>query len=408
MPHPKSAKVALLALVSTTEPLLTGCGGSDGGATLAPVPPLPASSPPPLPGGRARARVFLSGHSLLDKPIPEHLAQIARSRGDDYAYEEQNLFGTTIGARTRGASPTGWEGYRIGRNREGEKMDVIAELRAPRRLPAAGERYDTLVITERHDILWTIQAESTVPLLRHFHDRLIEGNPQGETLFVHVWLSIDKDAPAGWVDYEKKALTAWECAAAKVNLALAQEGRPDRVHPLPAATALVELVERALAGQVRGLPRGSQREQLNAIFEDNVHPTNLGAYYVAAVLYAAVFRKSPEGAAAPPGIAAETAADLQRIAWRHISAYQARGAGAAPSMEHCRTVIARDVCPGFWRIVSHGEAAGKFAGGLRARFNASRKSRTCRAMFEDAGSDGHPFRWPDPKMEKLPPPPATQ
>src|SRR4029453_6786222 len=94
--------------------------------------------PPPRPPPPARR-----------KPTPEPLALIARSRGDDYAYEEQNQFGTTIAARTRGGNATGWDGYRIGRNRQGEKMDVVAELRAPTRLPAAGERYDTLVITER-------------------------------------------------------------------------------------------------------------------------------------------------------------------------------------------------------------------------------------------------------------------
>ena len=49
-----------------------------------------------------------------------------------------------------------WPGYRTGKNKTGQDMDVIAELLAPQTL-GPGEQYDTLVITERHDILDTIR-----------------------------------------------------------------------------------------------------------------------------------------------------------------------------------------------------------------------------------------------------------
>jgi len=46
--------------------------------------------------------------------------------------------------------PKGFPGYSTGRNRAGSDLNVVEELRHPRALPPA-DRYDTLVITERHD-----------------------------------------------------------------------------------------------------------------------------------------------------------------------------------------------------------------------------------------------------------------
>jgi hypothetical protein len=326
--------------------LVLGC------ARRSPPPTCPESTPnsPPLAdswGPRPRARVFLSGHSLLDSPLPELVAELAASQHADYGYEYQMLFGSPIRARSKGEREApGYPGYRTGRNRSGENLDVVAELRDPKRLGTPGDHYDTLIITERHDVAYVLWLEDTTTYLRHFHDRFIDGNPQGRTFLYHPWLDLDKAAPQTWIEHEKKAIAAWECVASKVNQGLAAEKRTDRVNTLPAGLALVELVEAVLAGKVPGLT-GAPEAQLGLIFRDDVHLTRLGNVFMADVLYAAIFGRPPEGA--PEGVAPETATAFQRIAWQAVSGYYARPPRQR-TMEDCRCLMTSTVCPSFFKL----------------------------------------------------------
>lgn len=335
---------------------------------------------------RSYARVFVSGHSLTDNPLVDHMQLIADSLARDFDYNQQIGIGSPIRVRTLGDSwdNTDWPGYRDGKNKNGDDMDIIAELLSPQTL-GPGEQYDTLVITERHDVLGTIQWEDTSGLLRHYHDRLIAGNPDGETLLYHSWLDVDKDAPQPWIDHEKAALAAWECVASKVNHTLEADGRSDRVRTLPVGAALVELVERALADEVAGITGGTH-EKLDRLFNDNVHLTPTGVYFAALVTHAAVYRDSPVGAAAPPQVDPATAADLQQIAWDFVRGYyEADGVGVR-TMAACREVVADEVCGTFWTLL---DQPGNIGG--------------CQSFFgSDAGDN--PFRWPDPNLVLWPDP----
>jgi hypothetical protein len=352
-----------------------GVGGAGGGGG-------------PITGERTRARVFFSGHSLLDSPMPEFVGEIAASLGTDLKFNYQIVIGSPIRIRTKGdnVDAPGWPGYSGGKNRgDTSGMNVITELKTPRTL-GAGERYDTLLLTERHDILDTIVWEDTVGFARHYHDRLIDGNPQGTTLLYQTWLDVDKSAPANWIDHEKKSLIAWECVASKVNLTLAAANRADRMITIPGGAALVDLVERVIANQVRGFA-GATPAKLNLIFADNVHLTPLGAYYMAAVHYSAIFRRSPVGAKLPPGVAAETGADLQRIAWDYVRAYYAGPKRWERSMEECRSMIAQTVCASY-----------------RTLLKEPQKIAECSSTFSSATNAGNPFRWPDPQLKVWPAP----
>jgi hypothetical protein len=333
----------------------------------------------------SRARIFFSGHSLLDNPMPDYVDSIARSRGKDIHWNQQNIIGSPIRVRTWGNE--NWEGYSQGKNRAGSNMNVVQELLSPRTM-GEGDVYDTLLITERHDLLGTIEWENTIGYLRHYHDRLIAGNPRGVTYFYHTWLDIDKANPAPWIDYEKNALVAWECVSSKVNLTLQAEGRTDRVVTLPGGAALVDLVERIVANQVPGIS-GTTSQKLDMIFSDNVHLTSLGTYYLAAVHHVSVFRDSPVGAAGPSGANAATVQALQTIAWNFVNAYYARPDSGTRTMADCRTRISRDVCPGFWALRGQ---SGNTSG--------------CQSYFSNAnpGPGGNPFVWPDPNWRPLPAP----
>ena len=88
---------------------------------------------------------------------------------------------------------------------------------------------------------------------------------------------------------------------------------------VPAGPALADLLGEVVGGRVPGVTRVDQ------LFNDNVHLTNLGNYYVALLHYAVVFRRSPVGltadglrpiADAAPRMSAETARHLQTHAAR--------------------------------------------------------------------------------------------
>ena len=96
-----------------------------------------------------------------------YLSHIVAAKGHDYGWEQQLAGGSPIRVRTRGNSydATTFDGYSIGLNRSGHSKNILRELEAPTSI-GASERYDTLVITERNDILATIHVEGTVPYLR--------------------------------------------------------------------------------------------------------------------------------------------------------------------------------------------------------------------------------------------------
>lgn len=272
---------------------------------------------------RSSARIFISGHSLTDRPLPDQLAAVADSLETPALWERQYIVGSSIRRRTRGETdaPSVWAGYREGYNRHGEGLDVVAELRRPSVHP--DRPYDVLLITEQHGLLGTLIWNDTVRHLRHYHERFIEGNPRGQTYFYESWISLDdKDRPERWIAYERAASPVWQCIATRINVSLQAEGRSDRIVSLPAGRALAELLARALQPPgVPGLSGPTARDAVDRLIKDDVHLTPLGSYYLALVSYAAIYERSPVGAWAPEGTDPALARALQTLAWDFVSGY---------------------------------------------------------------------------------------
>ncbi len=371
------------------------CGPVEISTDLARDVPGPALPP------RDGARIFVSGHSLTDEPMPGDLAEIARSLGTPAWVNQQIIPGSTLRMRTRGGPPEpgaeggdpGWRGYRQGRNREGQGMDVLAELQAPRTV--AGP-YEVLLVTERHDLGWSLLTQDTVPALRHFHERLHAANPLAQTYLFEPWSDLpDPRQPGAWIAYEREASPMWQCVASRVNASLQAEGRPDRIRSLPAAAALAELLARSLAPA--GLPGlGTRPEDTVALlFKDSVHPTRLGSYYIALVSYAVIYRRSPQGAWAPPGVSAEQAASLQAVAATFTEAAQQ----PLPTLAACRVRWEQRFCDTFWR---HWGARTSDALSWVRRYRHVRQCRQAvsreqpdNPLFFDPGAD-RAFWWPAP------------
>jgi hypothetical protein len=284
---------------------------------------------------------MISGHSLTDDPMGSYMASIAQSLSTPMSWNQQIVIGSPIRARTRGMNMADdtFSGYGSGKNLDGATgLNIAAEL--------AGQRYDALVVAERHDLVNVLMWEDTVRYSRHFHERLVTGNNRANTYLYHAWLDVtNKDDPSAWVAYERAAAPAWQCVAARVNQSLTGTGRADRMAYLPAGLALANLVEQATRGGVAGVSGGSTRQTMDRLFSDNVHLTPTGAYYMALVTYASVYRRSPEGAWAPSQVTAEQARSLQQVAWQSVAGHYS--SASTPSMSQCQAVMREQYCSAY-------------------------------------------------------------
>jgi hypothetical protein len=254
-----------------------------------------------LPVGAATTapqRLFYSGHSLLDEPLPRDVAMIAASLGTPLQHWERD---TPPGSSMR---------------------ERVAAGAWPR------EAVDTLIVTEQHTLIGNLVWNDSAGNLRRLHDRLIAANPRGRTWFYAPWLFLDdKTDPRRWIAYERAASPLWQCLATRINTSLAAEGRADRIEFLPAAALLAALVERVQQGGVAGLG-------MAALLRDDVHLTALGSYFMSLVVVATLFERSPAGAAVPEGIDANSARSLQGLAWELVQQERARRQTLPP--EQCR------------------------------------------------------------------------
>jgi hypothetical protein len=287
-------------------------------------------------------RVFYSGHSLSDG-VPEAMSEIAQSLHTQLDFEFQSVGYSLLRERTAGSHPSQpGSGYRSGKNREGEGLDVRQEL--------TRHRYDALVVTERHDLPEVAAEGQTATHLADFARHALTANAESELYFYHTWLPIDAAAPERWVAYERGIRQLWECVASRANRTL---GQP-RLQVLPGATALAALVEALHRGQVPGsqLSTRNPAERVGLLFRDSVHLSPLGTYFMGLVHYAALFARSPAGALSGPGIDAETAAFFQQLAARHVADYTRIAASAASrDMGACRSFAADQACALYHSLV---------------------------------------------------------
>lgn len=331
-------------------------------------------------------RAFYSGHSLSDG-VPEIVEQIARSLGHRLSFEVQSQGYSLLRQRTKGENPSApdWPGYRAGSNRRGGGLDVAEELQRPKRL-SPGDKYDVLVVTERHDLPNIAGKERTAYYLAEMAKHLLAGNPDAEVLLYHTWLHIDPNAPWPWIDYERAVSPMWECVASRANLDLPKRGDNPRVRVLPGGSALAELAAELWDGKVPGVTASSQGARVRLLFSDNVHMSDIGRYYIALVHYAVLFGRSPEGAVIPRPMSLEMGRYLQSLAWRFASSYGERANTAAGrDMATCRALMQEEVCP----------ASTAFRQGTRIPVVAALKRQLdaylCRRAYGDAQNPENPF-----------------
>ncbi|UPJ51698.1 hypothetical protein IVB30_10300 [Bradyrhizobium sp. 200] len=331
---------------------------------------------------RDRVRAFYSGHSLSEG-VPEVVEEIARSLGHRLDFEAQVLGYSLLRQRTKGevTSAAEWPGYRAGHNRKGAGLNVAEELRQP-------DKYDVLVVTERHDLPAIARKERTAFYLTDMTKHLLTGNPDAEVLLYHSWLNVDPDAPWPWIDYERAILPMWECIASRANLDLPARGDVPRVRVLPGGGALAEVAAALWDGKVPGVAANSPGERVRLLFSDNVHMSETGRYFIALAHYAVLFGRSPEGAAMPASLAPVTGRYMQTLAWQYAASYgQRANAAARRDMATCRTLMQSQVCPAYAAFQSKGVPV---LATIRRQFN----TYLCGREYADGHDAENPFASP--------------
>jgi hypothetical protein len=337
---------------------------------------------------RNEVRAFYSGHSLSEG-VPEVVEQIAHSLGHRLDFETQVLGYSLLRQRTKGevSSAVEWPGYRAGHNRKGAGLNVAEELRQPRRLEA-GDKYDVLVVTERHDLPAIAREERTALYLTEMARQLLTGNPDAEVLLYHTWLNLDPDAPWPWINYERAVSPMWECIASRANLDLPARGTAPRVRMLPGAGALAELVAALWEGKVPDVAGNIPGERVRLLFTDNVHMSEAGRYFIALVHYAVLFGRNPEGAAIPVSLAPGTGRYMQTLAWQFAASYgQRANAAVRRDMAACRDLMQKEICPAYAAFQTKGPPV---LATLMRKYNAYR----CARMYADASDPANPFASP--------------
>ncbi|MCA9606469.1 MAG: hypothetical protein KC619_12775 [Myxococcales bacterium] len=265
-----------------------------------PPPPGPAPTDP-----RDMAAVFFSGHSLINVNTPTFFAQLAESEGRGVSFQLQMGLGSPMSVRL--ACP------RSGQQADGGEItfDVQEELRRP-------GVYDTLIVTERHDIVDAMLGERSTAMARRFRDAFHAGNPAGQPFLFESWYTIDRADPEAFRARAARELVAWQCIASKVN---ETRGESPAMIVIPAGQMIAEVTGDIVAGRVPGMT------DLGQLFLDDVHLTPEGNYLVALLHYGVAFRRTPVGlthgglrplADPPPSISAELATYLQAVASRYV------------------------------------------------------------------------------------------
>ena len=185
MPMSASAVARTMALVLLASALAVCSGAaSQDTETTAPDPPPAPSSATPAPAVEPldAASVFFSGHSLINLNSPAFFAQLARRGGRTVSYQLQMGLGSPMSMRLAC--------QHSGQQADGRDIayDVLDELRRP-------DAYDTLILTERSDILGTILGERSTSMARRFRDAFRAGNPRGRPFLFESWSAIDRDDP---------------------------------------------------------------------------------------------------------------------------------------------------------------------------------------------------------------------
>ncbi len=284
-------------------------------------------APAALAQSRDKASVVLVGHSLINYDMPEYLGTIATSKGLSYAKALQVIIGSPLRLN-----------YDNCRRATAQYRDVPGSYSYSCDAIESGTGsgpYDAVLVTEANNTLaGHRQYNNTDEYVARYLELIRGRNPAGRTLLFTTWEALPTYG-ADWGSRQAADLAAYEEVARNAAQIAARRGTTGDVEIVPVNIALRDLLARIASGSIPGITRPDQ------IFMDDVHMTRAGNYFVACVVFAVLYGRSPEGATevVPSPYAGQPALvdlsggagrALQRLAWDVVSTYRTGGVAVRP------------------------------------------------------------------------------
>lgn len=260
--------------------------------------------------------VGLVGHSLINHTIPQMMELIARDKGRPIDAFEQIINGSPLSHN--------WKNHRNAEVSEDGDYGDLHEALATRK-PA----FAHVILTERVAIAECIQWEDTLGYLIKWRNRALQYEPDAQVYFYSTWVGFKEgeywtDIPddATWRQRTLADGKLFEATAAQAGVD-ARSAKGKAIRLVPGHRAMVLLFDELHAGRLPWL--GSN---IRSVFTDGIHLNAVGHYYIACVMYAAIFNESPEGATGRLrgkygdqliDLNPAQARALQRLAWRAVS-----------------------------------------------------------------------------------------
>lgn len=242
--------------------------------------------------------VLFVGHSLFGQTNPAMLDQVL---GPDVSVEAQIINGAPLQ-------------YNWDNGASAEGVDARARL--------SNGDIGALILTEAIPLANHLQWSNTEQTLAAYVDAARRANPDVRVFFQETWHSLnsgtgievhyDAGADIPWRDRLDRDHALWQGAVDQVNAVTGAE-----VTLIPVGQAMGMLFDQISAGHLVGL------NGIGDVFDDDIHPNEIGFYFITMVQYAALTGQSPVGLprqlvdrwgkayAAPP---ADLARALQQIA----------------------------------------------------------------------------------------------
>lgn len=253
------------------------------------------------------AEVIFVGHSLVGPDLPPLVEGGLNQMRDP----------STVAAQIINGAPLR---FNLQNGAGAEGVDARAEL-------AKGDTR-VLILTEAIPLAEHLKWNDTSGSIAAWAELAKAGNPDVRVFVYETWHSrksgpgteIEGDPGAGvaWRDRLTVDLPLWEGAVRDA------QAKGADVALIPAGQAMARLHDAVAAGTVPGIT------SMDTFFEDDIHLSDRGRYFVALVHLAAITGTSPEGLPAKltrswksrdAVISDDLAAVLQRIAWEAVSSY---------------------------------------------------------------------------------------
>ncbi len=260
--------------------------------------------------------VYFVGHSLIAHTIPKMIDDLANDDTDTtYDFAKQIINGSPL-----------WNQWENPEDGEGD-WDYSIDL------PTGN--YDRLIVTEAVPLQNHLTWSDPYTMVNNFNDFFHNHSTNGQMYIYETWhcinsgpglegCSYDNDGHIPWRQRLDDDLVKWEGIADHVN-ALS----PDKeVLLIPGGQAMARLYDAIENNTLNGI------NSIAYFYQDEIHLNHIGSYYIACVMYATIFKKSPVGLTVntsnewgtPHNSPGDTLGrQLQEMAWATVSGYARSG-----------------------------------------------------------------------------------